>query len=309
MPKNKFFKNVSSSDSAFIRERTRTLILNRYYNLYLNAYEFSGDIDYQASEFILKRLWADGQIAGFVLKEATQDDKFKKGLPVFTPFAPNNWNIYDYPVTINLINTKGVKFIPVGPQLVDRDAVICYAQKNRKSVFSFVDYYATRMTDILMVIRVNLKTMKMPWLIGGTPESHAKLRDLFEKLDNDDPELFVDSDDIDKFKALVSGAPYNIDKLYNYYCALESELREYLGLSNLGLHEKKEHLITSEIQVNNEVVEANKECLFEGLKAFCERMRNTFGVSLEVKLKEREQLPEDLEEVDDEEEEIEDDMD
>ena len=289
------------------RQAMKNVIINRYYNLYMSAYKFSGDIDYQASEFILKRLWADGQIAGFVLAGASGQDKFKQGLPVFVPFAANYWNIYDWPVTVNLINTRGVKFIPVGQQTVDKDCVIGYAQKNRKSVYTFVEYYAERMVDVLMVIRMNLKTCKMPWLIGGTPESEQKLKELFSRLDNDDPELYINADDIDKFKALVSGAPYNIDKLYNYYCALESELREYLGFSNLGINEKKEHLITSEIQVNNEVIAANKEHFLDNLKAFFERMKEYLGPVITVEMNEPEVSVQEDEEYNEEEEDIEDD--
>ena len=303
--KSKLFRNVNQNQSVISRQMTKNILLNRYYNLYMNAYKFEGDIDYQATEFILKRLWADGRIAGFVLKEATGDKKFLKGLPVFVPFAPNNWNIYDWPVSVNLVNIRGVKFIPVGPQEVDKDVVIGYAQKNHKSVFTLVEYYVERMTDVLMVIRTNLKTCKMPWLVGGTPESHTKLKELFDKLDNDDPDLFIDSDDIDKFKALVSGAPYNIDKLYSYYCAIENELREYLGFQNVGVSEKKEHLITSEVQANNAVVDANKKCLLDNLEDFFQRMRDVFGVNISVKVNE-EQLPVediDYEEEDNEEEE------
>lgn len=285
MPKSKIFQRKNPNESAITRERIKTILLNRYYNLYLNSYEFEGDINYQAKEFILKRLWADGRISAFKIKELDSPLIPKGESVIYAPFAPGYWNIYDYPSKVNIINTRGVKFFPVGLQEVDKDVIIGFAQRNKKSVFSLVEYYVDRMTDVLMVINTNLKTSKMPWLIGGTPESHNKLRQLFENLDNDSPELYIDSDEIDKFKALVSGAPYIIDKLYNYYCAIENELREYLGFQNLGIGEKKEHLITSEISANNSLVEANQECLFDNIKEFFERVNNLFGTNISVSLK------------------------
>ena len=303
MPKLKIFQRANPNKSVITRVIIKNNILNRYYNLYLNAYEFSGDINYQAKEFILKRLWADGRIASFKMKELDSPLIPKGESVLYAPFAPGYWNIYDYPTKVNIINTRGVRFFPVGLQVVDKDVAIGYAQRNHKSVFEIVNYYAERMTDVLMVINTNLKTHKMPSLVGGTPESHNKLKYLFDKLDNDDPELYIDSDDIDKFKALVSGAPYIIDKLYNYYCAIENELREFLGFQNLGIGEKKEHLITSEISANNSLVEANQECLFDNIKEFFERVNNLFGTNIQVSLKyEIPEVEEPLEENQEEEE-------
>lgn len=296
MPKSKLFARSNQNESQEIRQSLKNMLLNRYYSLYMNNYEFEGDIDYQQKEYILKRLWADGQIACFKIKELESEMK-PKGLAVFCPFAPGYWNIYDYPVKVNLINTRGVKFIPVGLQVVDKDVVIGYAQRNRKPVMEIVLNYIDRMIDVLMVINTNLKTHKMPWIIGGTPEDSKKMRELFDKIENDDISLFIDSEDVDKLKALNSGTPYIIDKLYNYYSALENELREYLGFQNIGVSEKKEHLIGEEVRANNSLIKANQNCLLDCLKEFFERVRDVLGITIEVKIKEDiiEELPEEEE--------------
>ena len=280
--KSKIFKRFSQNSSAYTRAEIKNIIINKYYNLYLNAYEFDGDINYQAKEYILLRLWADGQVCAFNIKELESPLIPGSERVLFAPFAPGYWNIYNWPTKVSIINTRGVKYFPVGLQEVDKDVVIGYAQRNKKSIFSFVDHYAERMTDVLMTIRTNLKAHKMPWLIGGTPEAQAKLKALFEKLDNDDPDLFIDSEDIDKFKALVSGAPFIIDKLFNYYQCLENELREFFGFQNLGVGEKKEHLITSEVDSNNGAIEAYRDCLLDTLKEFFERVNNLFNVSINI---------------------------
>lgn len=306
MSKSKIFQTNNSNRSVITRATLKNVLWNRYFSLYLNNYEFEGDIDYQQKEFILKRFWADGRIACFKLAGSEGMKDHPQGVLVFCPFAPGYWNIYDYPIKVNLINTRGVRFIPTGLQVVDKDVVIGYAQRNKKSVMEIVDTYLERMTDVLMVIRMNLKTHKMPWLIGGTPEDHNKIKALFDKLDLDDTELFIESDEIDKFKALVSGAPYIIDKLYNYYSAIENELREFLGFQNIGVSEKKEHLINEEVKANNSLVEANQDCLLDCMKEFFERINEVFGIEINVKIKEsKDSLP--YEEESEEEEEIQED--
>lgn len=285
MPKSKIFQKEDTNLVLYSRKDLKTILFNQYYNLFMNSYEFSGDIDYQQKEYILKRLWEEGSIACFKLAGSEGSTSHPNGLAVFVPFVPGWYNIYDYPTKVSLINTKGVRFIPTGLQEVDKDVVIGYIQRNHKSVKLFVEHYINRIVDVLMVIKTNLKAHKMPWLIVSTPEDQAKLKALFESLKNDEPELYVDTDSADKFKSLVSGAPYIIDKLYAYAQCLENQLREYLGFGNIGVAEKKEHLITDEVQANNAVIDSNKECLLDPLKEFFERVRDVLGISIDVNMK------------------------
>ena len=282
MPKNKIFQRIDSNSSIYSREGLKNILMNKYYNLYMNAYKFGGDIDYQQKDYLLKKFWAEGSIACFKLRNSAGSKAHPQGLAVFVPFVPGYWNIYDFPTKVSLVNTRGVKFIPVGLQEVDKDVVIGYAQRNKKSVKLIVESYVERMTDVLMVIRTNLKTHKMPWLIVGTPEDQQKLRTLFDKLNNDDPELFTDSDSADKFKALLSGAPFIIDKLHAYYQALENELREFLGYGNIGVNEKKEHLINEEVKANNAIIDSNKLVLIDSIKEFFERINDVLGITITI---------------------------
>ena len=302
MPKSKF--KLKQKPSSVSREQLRSVILNQLYNLYMNNYEFEGDIDYQQQEYILKRFWADGQIACFKLAES-QTASHPQGLAVFVPFAPGYWNIYDWPVKVNLINTRGVKFIPVGLQDVDKDVVIGYAQRNKKPIRWIAEHYADRMTDILMTIEINKNAHKMPFLVGGTPEAQDKLRDIMNSLLGDEPTLFIDDEDIDKFKALVSGAPYIIDKLFDYYTALKNEIREFFGFSNIGVNEKKEHLINEEVKANNGIIEANKNCLLDPINEFFQRVKDVLGIDIKIKVKEVEEM-ESTEDYNEEVEEVED---
>lgn len=292
MPKSKIFQREYENLTLLSRTQLKSVLMNKYYNLYMNNYEFSGDLDYQQKEFILLQLWSLGQIACFKLKGSEGSKSHPNGLGVFCPFAPGYWNIYNWPTKVNLIRLRGyASFIPTGLQEVDKDCVIGYAQRNRKPVKLIVESYVERIVDVLMVIKTNLKTHKMPWLIVATPEDQQKLKMIFESLKQDEPELYVDSDSADKFKALVSGAPYIIDKLYMYTQCLENELREFFGFGNLGVGEKKEHLINSEVEANNAIIEANKNCLLDTLKEFFERANNLFGFNYGVDVK-RVELPE-----------------
>lgn len=272
--------------SIIDRNKVRTYYQLKYYNLYMNLYDFEG-LDYQQKDYFLRKMWSDGKLAAGIVKvgqESIVTGDFPNGQVYFCPFAANTLNMYDYPVLVSLINTKGVKFIPNEPQMIDKDVVIGYAQRNKRPVLEMVNFIISKICDVEMTLRTALKSQKMPWVIGYTPENELQRKVISENLDQDEPSLFMEVEDINNFKALVSGAPYICDKLYQLRESYENELREYLGVNNLGIAEKKEHLIGDEINVNNEQVQRSGECLYDNLREFCERIQEVLGYPITIKL-------------------------
>lgn len=248
----------------------------KYFGIFLNKWEVEG-MDYQQRDYLFRKFWADGRLACFALNGV--DEK----VGVFCPFAPNMYNIYDWPTHVNLINTRGVSFIPSRLMEVDKDVVIGYAQRNHKSVKGMAEYYIQKIVNVEMVIRTNLKAIKTPYLLPLSPEDSSQVKEIINQMERDDPFIFLESDSFDRINALTSGAPYIIDKLYSYKCALENELKEYLGVSNLGAQEKKEHLITSEVEVNDELIEEHKYNFIDSIKEFFDNIYKVFGIRYTIK--------------------------
>lgn len=263
------------------RSTIKSYYLLKYYNLFLNGYKFTG-LDYQQKDFLLRKMWALGRIACFRLSSETPNHP--QGEIVFCPFATATLNIYDYPVKVSLIKLKNVSFIPTKLQTVDKDVVIGYAQRNKHSVMEMVLPLIEKIVDVEMTLRTSLKSQKTPWLVGYSPETEQQRQIIKENLESDEPYLFLEMEDINQFKAIVSGANYNCDKLYNLKQCYENEIKEYLGINNLGVNEKKEHLIGDEINVNQEIVESHGECFLDCLKEFCERIKDVLGYEVTVEI-------------------------
>lgn len=262
--------------------------LAKYFNLFLNRFRFEGDIEPEEAMFVMRQFWSVGTVACFKQSETEGSEEYPRGKPVFTPYAVNEWNIYHYPVTVSLIALQGVKFIPLTPQRVNVDACIGFVQRNKEPVFRVVDYYARKLAAIETVIQQNLNAHKVPWLIATSPEGADKARALADMLLGDNPALFVEIEETDKAKTLISGAPYIIDKLNNYRLETENALREYLGLNNLGIGEKKEHLLNAEIASNDEVTSASGDAFLDCLVEFFDQVRETLGIDIRVSLNEPE---------------------
>lgn len=276
-----------SKNKTILRNALLSQWRNYYYSEYLNLYGFKF-LPLEVEEYILKQFWHNGTISGFIV-EGTKPSEFiesvndyPNGMIAFTPYAPFLYNIYDYPIQVNLIQTRGAKFIPTRAMVVDKDVVIGYAQKSKKPVEAIVNYYIEKIVDVELTMRSQLKAMKTPWLISCDSENESKLKRLFEKINNDEVVLYVSADEVQALSVLNTNTPYHLTNLYGLYKSYHDELKTFLGINNTGTTEKKEHLITSEVNANNEIIAKNKDNFFESLKAFDEKCATILGYPLGV---------------------------
>ena len=268
-------KEISKQFESFIeRDKIRFQYVQNIYNLFMSSHIFEG-LNYKQTEYFMRKLWSVGCLASFKIKHTDEVG--------FATFVPQEYDMYDWAVKINLINPRGVPFIPTNSQIVGEDVEIMYALDSKKSISSLVDVYLEKIVNVEMIIQISLLNQKAPWLFKTTPENKRLIESYWNAILNDNPKIFLTTSDINDIDSLQSGAPYIIDKLYDYKNALLCELYTFLGISNLGVKEKKEHLVNSEVEANNEQVERSGECLTKNIRSFLERTNKLFGTKYSVK--------------------------
>lgn len=247
-------------NSKLYRANLTTQLRRKYYNMWMGAYKFNG-VGYQENNWLLRKLWELGHVACF---------KLESGDLCFTPYAPNEFNVYDFPIWVNLINVRGVSFIPSRAMKVDEDAVIGWALPDMNPLREIVEQKVEEIVTAKMTIRLNLLSHKMPFFISCAPEDIDRMKALVERLIDDDIALYGDIDDAKSLQALVTGTPYIIDKLQTYIESLESDLLTQFGFDNVAF-EKKERMTQDETNANNVEINANADTFKQCLDAFCER--------------------------------------
>lgn len=288
--KKSFNITTESTSGIYNRKEIFNIYMWKYFNLFMGAYRIS-NVSQDQEEFILRRFWSMGKIASFIVEgtkmpegsELASVNSYPNGMIAFTDFAPVIYNIYDWPVVVNLIKTRGASFIPTERLNVNEQCVIGYCQKNKLPVKVIVEYYVSRIVDIEMTIRQQLISHKVPWLIATSPENEDKMKKLWDKIMCDDDALFLSAMEVDALKVLVGGnASYIIDKLYQQKQAYENELLTYLGIDNLGTMQKKEHLQLDEANSNNELINDFGDCFLDTMKAFFKRIRDYLGYEIDI---------------------------
>ena len=289
MPKIKPYRpRMSSSD---IRKKIKFYYMEKFFNKWMNKYEFIG-LNYQQKHFVMKKFWSQGTIACSKIASADKvlaglladgTIEMKENQIIFTPWAfDNRYNIYDFPTHIRLINERGVSFITQDALELDKDAVIGYAQKNHKSVFSSIEAKIEELVDIEMKKRLSRKAQSQPWMFAFSPEDFEQAKRLQEQMENDEPYLFAPFNEVDKVKGITSGAPYVVDKFEQDRQKVENDILTMLGVNNVGIGEKKEHLIVDEVNANNEDIEQQSLSYKNEIEEFFERINKVLGYKVQV---------------------------
>lgn len=289
MSKKRIFRPRTSS--ADVRKKIRFFYLEKFFNKWMSKYEYP-ELNYQQKHYLMKKFWSEGTIACSLIKSADpvlaglmKDDviDMQENKVIFTPWTfSNRYNIYDFPTHVRLINVRGVKFITPDELEMDKDVVIGYAQKNHKSVYSSIEAKINELVDIEMKKRVARKAQSQPWLFAFSPEDYEQAKVLQEQMENDEPYMFVPLEEVDRAKSLTSGAPYILDKLEQDRQKIENDILTMLGVNNVGIGEKKEHLIVDEVNANNEDVEQQSYSFKSEIEDFFDRVSKVLGFKVHV---------------------------
>ena len=262
-----------------LEQRCKQNYINKFYNIWMSKFKWSGldeEIKDQQENFIMRKFWSDGTIAG--RKVPSLD------VMAYMPYGGMEFDMYDFPSKVTLVNLRGVSqvLVPVEPQVVGKDVVIGWCQPNHKPIEAVVRYYVDRMVQVDMVVNTNLNLMKMPFLIGVNEVDKKKMENIVDRILANEVVVFADLAEISKVQALATQTPYIIDKLTDYKRGLEQELMTYLGVDNNGSKELEQtHVSVDAVNANNDVINDYGYAIESEIRKWVEEMNRVFGRNID----------------------------
>lgn len=282
MSKKTKYRIWGSGTIEDLRQKAKQVYVTRYYNLWMNKFEWKGldkELASQQENFIMRKFWSDGTIAARPIPNTD--------LMVFTPWALQNINCYDLPETIRLVNLHGVSFIPTATQVVNKDAVIGWCTPSHKSINAVADYYIDRMVQVDMVINTNLTLQKLPFLVGVDEADADKMEDIVQRILNDEVVVFADLQSLSNIQSVATNTPYVIDRLSAYKRELEQQLMTFLGIDNNGSETlEKANVNADAVNANNALINANCGAIENEINKFLDNVNRVFGRSISIKCRE-----------------------
>ena len=144
----------------------------------------------------------------------------------------------------------------------DFDEVV-YIMNNeiQKPTLASLELFAMRLYETERTIDVNLKAQKTPVLIEGDTKTILTLKNVYMQYSGNIPFIFGNKqfDISNKLNVLKTDAAYLIDKLDIHKHQVFNDALTVLGINNANT-DKKERLITDEVQSNDQLVTYYLNC-------------------------------------------------
>ena len=168
----------------------------------------------------------------------------------------------------------------------DFDDVIYIMNNNlQKPTLETLKLFAYRLYDCERTMDVNLTSLKTPILIEGDTKTILTLKNVYMQYSGNTPFIFGNKqyDLSNRLSVLNTNAPYLLDKLTLYKHEIWEECLTYLGINNANT-DKKERLITDEVNSNNELINYYLNCFYKPRKEACDRINEKYGLNIKIKL-------------------------
>ena len=160
----------------------------------------------------------------------------------------------------------------------DKECILVLNNFERVPTCATVELFAKRLAEAHRTCDVNVKSLRTPLLITTDQKQYFTLKKMYEEYDGNTPAIFADKNVItpDAIKAMKTESPVLLQDLMDYKREIWNEFLSFIGVQNLS--EKRERLISSEIDSNNELINLNLQALLIPRKEACKQFNEKYGL-------------------------------
>lgn len=191
-------------------------------------------------------------------------------------------NLYGLPTEINCYSyrfneRRSLYTVDVGEEK-GKECILVMNNYERVPTAMTIQLFCKRLAEADRVLDTNLNALRTPILITTDQKQYFTLKKMYEEYDGNTPAIFADKNLIspDALKAIKTDAPVLLDDVLQYKTAIWNEFLTFMGLQNLS--EKKERLISSEVDSNNELINMNLQALLVPRKEACRQFNEKYGL-------------------------------
>lgn len=192
-------------------------------------------------------------------------------------------NIYGLPTEINCYSyrfneRRGLYTVDTGEEK-GKECILVMNNYERVPTSATISLFAYRLAEAQRTADVNIKSLRTPILITTDQKQYFTLKKMYEQYDGNTPAIFADKNIItpDALKAIKTDSPVLLDDIMEYKVQIWNEFLTFMGLQNLA--EKKERLISNEVDSNNEVINMNLQALLIPRKEACRQFNEKYGLA------------------------------
>lgn len=261
-------------DAILMNTETYVDYLERMKKIALSMFEWQNLPSSMNARFIEMCLFYNGQAA------LLYDDNYGY---INTMAADGGYiNIYGLPTEIQCysyrFNQRRSLYMTDTGEEKGKECILVMNNYERVPTCATVNLFAYRLAEAQRTADVNIKAQRTPILITTDQKQSFTLKHMYEEYDGNTPAIFADKNVItpDALKAIKTDAPFIAQNIMDYKREIWNEFLTFMGISNLS--EKRERMVTNEIDSNNELVNLNLQALLIPRKEACKQFNEKYGL-------------------------------
>ena len=278
--------NSDFEDAILLNSQTYVDYLERMKKIALSMFEWVNLPDTMNSRYLEMCLYYKGQAAllydedyGFINTQAADSGYI---------------NIYGLPTKINCYSYSYNKmrelYVPNTNLPAEEECILVMNNYQRVPTAATISLYAERLCEAQRACDTNVKAQKTPILLLTDKNQELTLRNMYAQYDGNAPVIFGDRNLLaDRpIDSINTNAEFVANDIREYMQGIWNDFLCFIGINNLS--EKKERLITTEANTNNELVNLNMQSYLIPRKQACKEFNNKFGLTgtsraIDVKLR------------------------
>lgn len=262
------------TEAMLLNNATASDIYDRLMMLAISIFTWEGLDEvagFGASRFLEQSLFRYGK-AVFI-----KDDEI--GYKVMNATPSDKLNSYYLPIKVNAYSIDYNKTFDLD------DCVYIMNNELQKPTSSSIALFSKRLYETERTIDVNLHAQRTPIIIEGSKNTMLTLKNAYMQFDGNVPVIYGNKEfNLDsKLNVLHTDAPFVIDKLENYKHELQNDCMTFLGINNANT-QKRERLITDEVNSNNDLINYYLNCFYKTRKQACDLINKKYDLNIKLVL-------------------------
>ncbi len=199
-------------------------------------------------------------------------------------------NIYGLPTRIQCYsyryNEMRDLYVPSANRPKEEEAILVLNNYDRTPTATSLQLFAYRLAEAQRTADVNIKAQRTPILLTTDQRQEFSMKKLYEQYDGNTPVIYADKNsglNPDAIRAIKTDAPFIANAILEYKQSIWNEFLSFLGINNLA--EKRERLISNEVDSNNELINMNLQSYLIPRKKACEEFNQKYGMNIDVKVR------------------------
>lgn len=261
-------------DAILMNNKTYVDYLERMKKICLSMFEWQNLPESMNARFLEMCLYYNGQAALFYDEEYGYINSMA---------ADGGYiNLYGLPTEIQCysyrFNQRRELYMTDTGQPKAKECILVMNNYDRVPTTATISLFAYRLAEAQRTADVNIKAQRTPVLITTDQKQYFTLKKTYEEYDGNAPVIFADKNLIsaDALKALKTDAPFIAKDIFDYKREIWNEFLTFMGIQNLS--EKRERLITGEVDSNNELLNLNLQALLIPRKEACKQFNEKYGL-------------------------------